>query len=125
MKDPFDVSDWKESKRHLLEKDIQGPSVKKARKAGWWARKFSSAPGNTSVPDYIFGKTGRVFFVEFKRPGGEATERQLEEHVKITCAGLEVYVCDTREQFDKILIIEEQHATYMSRNFIPDRGWLQ
>ena len=108
MKDGFDVSDWKESKKHLLEKDIQGPSVKKARKAGWWARKFSSQPGNTSVPDYVFGKNGHIFFVEFKRPGGVATEKQADEHELMRNAGLTVYVCDTREQFAAILIIEER-----------------
>ena len=108
MKDPFDVSDWNESKRHLLEKDIQGPSVAKARKAGWWARKFSSTPGNRSVPDYVFAKTDRRgFYVEFKRPGGTATDLQDEEHKKMRDAGLTVYVCDTRELFDAILATEE------------------
>ena len=109
MKDPFNVSDWNEAKRHLLEKDIQGPSVAKARKAGWWARKFSSAPGNTAVPDYVFAKMNRKgFYVEFKRPGGEATEKQFEEHCKMRVAGLSVYVCDTRELFDTILADEER-----------------
>jgi len=61
MLDPFDTESWPEKPRkHLLEKDIQGPSVAKARSKGWWARKFSSAPGNTAVPDYIFGKGGHV-----------------------------------------------------------------
>lgn len=126
LKDPFDVSDWKESERHLLEKDIQGPSVKKARKAGWWARKFSSAPGNTSVPDYIFGKDGRVFFVEFKRPGNTATDKQDDEHVLMFYAGLQVYVCDNLELFNKILAIEERHAAYMKQYALPmQEGWLQ
>jgi len=124
MKDPFDTSNWKESERHLLEKDIQGPSVKKARTAGWWARKFSSAPGNTSVPDYIFGKNGRIFFVEFKRPGGKATEKQDDEHVLMFYAGLNVYVCDTREQFVKILGIEEEHAAYMKKYLESRQEWL-
>lgn len=125
MKDAFDVSDWKESKRHLLEKDIQGPSVAKARKAGWWARKFSSAPGNTSVPDYIFGKNGQVFFVEFKRPGKGATEKQADEHILMRDAGLTVYVCDTTELFDKILTSEERTAVYMKQYVTPKEVWLQ
>lgn len=103
MKDAFDVTDWKTSKRRLLEKDIQAPSVRKARRAGWWARKFSSQPGNTSVPDYIFARNGRVFFVEFKAPGKDATDRQKEEHKLMRAAGLTVYVCDTLELFDEIL----------------------
>ncbi len=112
MKEPFDVEDWQESQRKLLEKDIQGPSVAKARTAGWWARKFSAAPGNTSVPDYIFAKNHCVFFVEFKRPGGVATEKQHEEHIKMFYAGLQVYVCDTIELFSKIMVIEELRADF-------------
>lgn len=124
MKGAFDISNWKESERHLLEKDIQGPSVKKARKAGWWARKFSSAPGNTSVPDYIFGKNGRIFFVEFKRPSGKATEKQSDEHDKMRAVSLTVYVCDTLELFDKILTTEEVHAKYMTASEIA-KEWLK
>lgn len=107
MDDPFDTSNWEEGKRHLLEKDIQGPSVKKARSKGWWARKFSSAPGNTAVPDYIFAKNGTVFFVEFKRPGGKPTPKQLDEHKVMRAAGLWVYVIDTREKFDDLLYAQE------------------
>lgn len=116
MKDPFDVSDWKEAPRRLLEKDVQGPSVEKARRRGWWARKFSSQPGNTSVPDYIFGKSGRIFFVEFKAPGKKATDKQKEEHKKMRKQGLTVYVCDNLEPFDRILEQEEDRAL---------EGWLQ
>lgn len=108
MKDPFDTSDWKEAPRRLLEKDVQNPSVEMARRAGWWARKFSATPGRTAVPDYIFGKDSRIFFTEFKKPGGVATKLQIEEHNLMRAAGLTVYVCDTREKFAQILKIEEQ-----------------
>lgn len=111
MKDAFDTSDWKETKRDLKEKDVQGPCVAKARSQGWWARKFSSQPGNTAVPDYIFGKHGKVFFVEFKRPGGKPTKLQSEEMRKMRTVGLDVYVCDSREEFDRILANEEDRAT--------------
>lgn len=116
MKDAFDTSDWQETKRVLKEKDVQGPCVAKARSRGWWARKFSSQPGNTSVPDYIFGKCGKIFFVEFKRPGGKPTKLQLEEHKKMRAVGLDVYVCDSQETFNQILENEEDRATR--------EGWL-
>lgn len=103
MKDAFDISDWEEQPRRLLEKDIQGPCVKKARASGWWARKFSAAPGRTSVPDYIFARDGRVFFVEFKAPGKKPTPKQVEEHARMREAGLSVYVCDSLALFDRIL----------------------
>ena len=124
MKDSFDVSDWNESQKHLLEKDIEKPSVAKARKAGWWVRKFK-APGRTSVPDDIFGKYGYMFFVEFKRPGGEATEKQSDEHELMLGVGLTVYVCDTRELFAKILAVEELRAAHMKQYLMPEQEWLQ
>lgn len=103
MKDAFDTSEWGEKRRPLLEKDVQAKCVAKARAQGWWARKFSSAPGNTSVPDYIFGRDGVVVFVEFKRPGGKPTPKQLDEHRRMREAGLMVYVCDDIDSFDEIL----------------------
>ena len=115
MKDPFAVDDWEETPRHLLEKDIQRPCVAKARRAGWWARKFSSAPGNTAVPDYIFAKGGNVFFVEFKRPGGVATEKQMQEHAKMKKAGCIIYVCDQLRFFDTIMRTEELYAKELGR----------
>jgi hypothetical protein len=108
--DPFDTTNWTSKKKDLLEKDIQGPSVNKARRQGWWARKFSSQPGNTSVPDYIFAKHGCIFFVEFKRPGGVPTPLQADEHVEMRAYGMTVYVCDTCELFAKILAKEEKVA---------------
>ena len=84
--------------------------IAKARRAGWWARKFSSQPGNTAVPDYIFAKGGIVFFVEFKAPGKVPTQKQDEEHKKMRKAGCIVYVCDTLELFDTILKVEELNA---------------
>ena len=110
MKDAFDVSDWKDSPKHLLESDIENPSKKKARAAGWWVRKFK-APKMSSEPDDIFAKNGRVFFVEFKAPGKKATEKQLKAHKEMREAGLTVYVCDNLELFDEILAIEEKNAT--------------
>lgn len=107
MKDPFDTSDWASEPRRLLEKDIENPSVRKARNQGWWARKFS-AVGRTSVPDYVFGKDGCIFFVEFKRPGGKPTPKQSDEHELMRKHGLTVYVCDTRELFDDILKAEDE-----------------
>ena len=106
MKDAFDVDDWQESPRRLLEKDIENPSKEKARRAGWWVRKFQ-APKHSSVPDDIFAKNGHVFFVEFKAPGKKATEKQEHEHELMREAGLTVYVCDTREMFAEILAKEE------------------
>lgn len=89
-------------KKFLLERDIQKACVEWARKHGWWARKFSS-PANRSVPDYLFAKGDDKFAVEFKKPGGKATEAQLEEIKFMREAGWDVYVIDDIEQFKALV----------------------
>lgn len=109
MLDSFD--DWKRPKRHedVRESDVENPSKAKARAAGWYVRKYKS-PGNRSAPDDLFAKHGCIFFVEFKAPGKEPTEKQLEEHALMRAAGLRVYVCDNRALFAQILAAEEKRA---------------
>ena len=91
----------------MLEKDIESWAKRKAREAGWYVRKFTS-PGNRSVPDDLFLKNGRVFWVEFKATGKEPTELQEDEHKAIRDHGGTVYVCDSRAGFLKILENEER-----------------
>ena len=110
MKDAFDHDTPAPITRELLERDIEDPSVEKARRRGWWVRKFKS-PAQRSAPDDIFAKDGRVFWVEFKRPGKDATEKQKDYHAEMRAAGLTVYVCDTREKFDEILRRETARAS--------------
>lgn len=96
----------------MLERDLQRKCVKEARKRGFWASKFV-AQGRRSAPDYIFAikRTGYdwlmdfhpVFFVEFKRPGEEATELQKEFHETMREYGMHVYVCDNFETFIQVL----------------------
>lgn len=86
----------------FLERDIQKKCVAYARKNGWWARKFV-AQGRRSVPDYIFAKYGVPVFVEFKAPGGKATELQEEEHKAMRAVSLLVYVMDDVERFKTML----------------------
>ena len=88
----------------MLEREVESWSKVVARKAGWWCRKFTS-PAHRSSPDDIFGKLGRVFFVEFKRTGEDPTELQLEEHAAMRAHGMTVYVCDSRKG-------EEKHAKH-------------
>ena len=83
--------------KHRLEKDVEEKWCKVARSHGWKAYKFSS-PGNSSVPDRMFIRDGFVFFIEFKRPGGTATDNQLEEHKELRRKGMLVWVID---YFDK------------------------
>lgn len=86
----------------MRESEIESWSKALARKHGWWVRKFKS-PGNNAVPDDVFGKWGKIFFVEFKATGAKATALQLDEHEEMRKQYLEVYVCDSRERFAEIL----------------------
>lgn len=93
----------------MREKDIESWAVRLAQKNGWWVRKFKS-PGKRSAPDRIFAIDGYVFFVEFKATGETATDLQKHEHEEIRDAGINVYVCDSREQFESILREEAEDA---------------
>lgn len=86
----------------MLEREVQAKAVKLARARGWWASKFV-AMGRRSAPDYLFAKCGFVFFVEFKREGEVPTELQQHEHNKMREFGLRVVVCDSVEEFIRIL----------------------
>ncbi len=67
-----------------------------ARKLGWLVYKFVS-PNNRAVPDRMFMRGNRAFFIEFKRSGAAPTKLQLREHEKIRSAGFEVRVIDSVE----------------------------
>jgi len=101
-------------KKKLLEKDIEGTCVRKAKSRGYWVRKFAS-PGKRSVPDRIFKRFGGDgFFVEFKAAGKKPTMNQHAEHQAMRDAGWEVHVCDSVDQFDTILD---------RKDLINEKGW--
>lgn len=61
----------------MLEKDIEKYFRRKLTDQGCIVFKFVS-PGNVGVPDRIvISKTGKVYFVELKRPGGRVRELQI------------------------------------------------
>lgn len=90
----------------MRESDIESWSVKYARKRGWWARKFRTMH-RRAAPDFIFGKNGIVFWVEFKATGEAPTPLQADEHKDMRAHGLTVYVCDSRETFPGMLEAQE------------------
>lgn len=91
------------------ERNVESKSCGRAETRGWFQSKYKS-PGRRSSPDRIFAKHGRVFFVEFKAPGKDATDLQKIKHAEMRAAGLTVYVCDSVEQFMRILDIEDARA---------------
>jgi Holliday junction resolvase len=92
----------------VRESDLERWAVAKARKQGWWARKFAS-PQRRSAPDYIFGNHGDVFWVEFKATNGRVTPLQQQEHVEMLNHGLRVFVCWSKEDFEVVLGLYGAH----------------
>ena len=81
----------------MIESPLEDFACAEAEKAGWFVRKLQWT-GRRNAPDRFFAKDGRVVLIEFKRPGGTATDNQLEEHKELRRKGMLVWVID---YFDK------------------------
>lgn len=80
--------------KKLLEEDVETAVCRYARSKGFKAEKFTS-PNRRSVPDRIISGAGRkLFYIEFKRPGGKPTKAQARDHAERRALGFEVYVVD-------------------------------
>lgn len=77
-----------------LEKEIEDEYVLWAYTKGVLAKKFIDQ-GDTSAPDRIcLCKGGHTFFIEFKKPGEDATVAQKIYHKELRSWGYNVYTCD-------------------------------
>lgn len=94
----------------MLESQIEKKVCDAAKKMGFWCRKFVSV-NCRGVPDRIFAIDGRVFWIEFKRPGQKPTELQQIEHTRMRQNGLRVYVCDNVDYGKSILERERDAAS--------------
>ncbi len=101
----FDISDvGPVKKKKLLEKDIESAVCNYAKKHGGWRSMKFTSPNYRSVPDRIyFKKPKRMFLIEFKRDGEEATPKQALEIQRFRDEGFDVFVCDDIA-FGKIII---------------------
>lgn len=77
----------------MIESSLEDWACDRAQDDGWFVRKLKWI-GRRNAPDRLFVKAGRVVFIEFKRPGGEARATQVREADRLTKAGAEVYVVD-------------------------------
>jgi hypothetical protein len=93
----------------MRESRIEAAANRLAKKLGFWERKFKT-PARRSAPDRIYAKNGRVFWIEFKRKGEKPTELQRGEHERMRAAGLTVYVCDCKEEYEAIFDYENRVA---------------
>jgi len=94
----------------MREKVIEAAGNRHAKKLGWLERKFK-APGRRSAPDRIYMKNGHSFFIEYKRDENEeATPLQKEEHKRLRKAGMSVYVCGSRDEYEAAFEYENRIA---------------
>lgn len=86
----------------MLERDVEKRVGDYAKAKGFWHRKFTS-PQRRGVPDRIFARCGRVFWIEFKAAGKKPTPLQLSEIAKMRAVGLTVFVVDNVEDGKTII----------------------
>lgn len=83
----------------VLEKDIERPAVKLARKNGWIVYKIRQSDPR-GFPDRVFllretpTRRRRTVFIEFKRPGESPSHHQELAIEILRGAGNEVYVVE-------------------------------
>lgn len=83
---------------NLLEKQIERSVCDYAKSIGFLVYKFTS-PERAAVPDRMFiTPKGKVFFIEFKREGAQATAPQKREHERLRAHGVTVFVVDSVEK---------------------------
>lgn len=87
-----------------LEKEIEKPVVKWARANGWLVLKLN-VQGRRGWPDDLFvgGPPLCVLMIEFKRPGERPRKLQDWTIRQLQKKGLEVYVCDNKDDAVRIL----------------------
>lgn len=68
-----------------------------AKKLGWLVYKFVS-PNQRGVPDRMYIKDGKMFFIEFKAPGKLLTPLQLVHRKQITAEGFMVFTVSSVDQ---------------------------
>ena len=81
----------------MLEGDVENALVRRVKKLGGTAEKFTS-PGRRSVPDRLVTLPGgTIIFVELKAPGKKPTEKQARDHERRRKLGCDVRVIDSVE----------------------------
>ena len=81
----------------MLEEDVENALVRRVKKLGGTAEKFTS-PGRRSVPDRLVTlPDGSIIFVELKAPGKKPTEKQARDHERRRKMGCDVRVIDSVE----------------------------
>ena len=95
----------------MLESEIEKAVCNYAKSKGLIPYKFTS-PNRRSVPDRLFcGPNGVHFFIEFKAPGKQPTNKQAREIMRLCNLGHHVYICDDIEEGKRIVLTETAFTT--------------
>lgn len=87
------------------ETDLEKQCVRFARENGYVSMKIEKN-GHKGVPDRLFIGKNRIYFIEFKRPGGGVVSKeQLFWHKLLKDNEIEAYFCDNFDKFKDILNI--------------------
>lgn len=88
----------------MLEKEIEKYLCDQIKRVGGTCEKFTS-PNKRSVPDRLITLPYQpMFFVECKAPNKKPTEAQARDHNKRHELGVSVYVIDSKEAVDTLLL---------------------
>ena len=87
-----------------LEKTIERYLVKQVEDRNGMCLKFNS-DSMRGVPDRIVIMRGITAFIEVKAPGKKPREEQARCFDKMTDAGAEVFVVDSKEQVDDMMFL--------------------
>ena len=79
--------------KRIRESKIEAKVCEYARDKGFDVYKFTS-PQRAAVPDRLFLRNGRAWFIEFKATGEKATVPQEREHARLRAQGFFVFVVD-------------------------------
>jgi len=87
----------------VRERDIEAYLVRRVRALGGEIRKLRWI-GRRGAPDRVVMLSGgRLWWIELKRPGGNAEAHQAREHARMLAMGQRVLVLDTIEKIDGVL----------------------
>ena len=81
----------------MKESSIESSVNRYAKSKGWLVYKFVS-PNNRGVPDRMYIKDGKMFFIEFKAPGKKLSPLQRTHRLQIQDQGFMVFVVSSVEQ---------------------------
>ena len=83
---------------HVLERDIEGDTCRRAENEMGVTNTKLVTPGQTGWPDRIFWLPKRPFLIEFKKPGESPKKKQSYIHDMLVKLGYEVEVHDDTDK---------------------------